>query len=239
MAQQEPTRPPRRDLGSRMLIGFILILLLICVLVVGYLIIDTVQGVTRPVAELPGAVGTSAAEIFNPTPTIIADSQAVVKQVQTLSRLETAQYTIEKVITAESGEGALGFLFRDKLLLVAQGEIIAGVDLARLQAEDVQVVNQTVYITMPASEIFVATLNNDETYVYDRQTGILGQQIDLETLARQEAEQQILQAALEDGILDLAQENAQNTVQSLMLGLGFEDVVFVQATPAPDQNLGE
>jgi hypothetical protein len=100
----------------------------------------------------------------------------------------------------------------------------------------VQVVGETVYITLPASEIFVATLNNDETYVYDRQTGVLGQQIDLETLARQEAEAEILDAALEDGILDLAQDNAERYVEGLMRGLGFAEVIFTQATPAPNQN---
>lgn len=239
MAQDETPRPPRGDRGSRLLVGFILLVLLACVLVVAYLVVDTVQGVTRPVADIPGAVGTRVENVLNPTPTIIADSATIIRQVRSLARLETSAYTIEKVITAESGEGAFGFLFRDRLLLVATGQVIAGVDLARIQMEDVQVVGETVYLTMPAAEIFVATLNNDETYVYDRQTGVFGQQIDLETLARQEAEARILEAALEDGILDMAQENGQQYIESLMLGLGFEEVVFVQATPAPDQNLGE
>jgi hypothetical protein len=92
---------------------------------------------------------------------------------------------------------------------------------------------------MPASEIFVATLDNDATYVYDRQTGLLAQQqIDLETLARREAENQILLAALEGGILNMAQTNGQNYIQTLMQALGFQEVVFVTATPAPDQDRG-
>jgi hypothetical protein len=143
------------------------------------------------------------------------------------------------VITAESGEGPLGFLFQDRLLLVAQGQVIAGVDLARLQEQDVQVVGSTVYLTLPAAEIFVATLDNDETYIYDRQTGVFGQQIDLETLARQEAEQEILSAALEDGILDTAEQNAQHYIEGLIRALGFDEVVFVRATPAPDQDVGD
>lgn len=237
--QPPPPRRPRRDRSNRLLTGVILLVLLACGVVITYLVIDTWQGLTRPITNLPGELGEDIDQLINPTPTIIADAATVITQVQTLARLETSSYTIQKVITAESGEGALGFLFRDRLLLVATGQVIAGVDLHRMQEADVQVVGTTVYITMPAAEIFVATLDNEETYVYDRETGVFGRQVDLETLARQEAEREILVAALEDGILTTAQENANNYVESLMMGLGFEEVVFVQATPAPDQNLGE
>jgi len=85
----------------------------------------------------------------------------------------------------------------------------------------------------------VATLDNDATYVYDRQTALLGQQVDLETLARQEAERAILQAALEDGILSMAQDRAEQIVQNLMEAVGFTEVVFVRGTPAPDQDRGD
>lgn len=219
---------------GRLLSTLVLVAILVVVLVVGYLIVDTLLAIRQPIA----GVGTQVQQLLHPTPTIIADPVTVVRQVRSLSRLETASYTIEKVITAESGEGPLGFLFQDKLLLVAQGEVIAGVDLERIGEGNVQVVQDTVFITLPASEIFVATLNNDATYVYDRQTGVFGQQVDLETLARQEAEKAILQAALDDGILNMAQDKAEQVVKSLMEAVGFNEVVFVRGTPAPDQKRG-
>lgn len=231
--------PPREPRPTRWLLSAILVAVLLVVLAIGYLVVSSLLAIRRPVANVGGAVGTQVSEVMNPTPTILANPATIVLEVQTLSRLETASYTIEKVITAESGEGPLGFLFQDRLLLVAQGQVIAGVDLARLQEQDVQVVGSTVYLTLPAAEIFVATLDNDETYIYDRQTGVFGQQIDLETLARQEAEQEILSAALEDGILDTAEQNAQHYVEGLIRALGFDEVVFVRATPAPDQDVGD
>jgi hypothetical protein len=212
----------------------VLVAILVVILVVGYLIVDTMLALRQPMT----GVGAQIQQILNPTPTIIADPVTVVRQVRSLSRLETASYTIEKVITAESGEGPLGFLFQDRLLLVAQGEVIAGVDLGRIGESNVQVVQDTVFITLPASEIFVATLDNDATYVYDRQTGVFGQQVDLETLARQEAEKAILQAALDDGILNMAQDKAEQVVQTLLEAVGFREVVFVRGTPASEQNRG-
>jgi len=234
--QRESSRQ-RRGL-NQWLVTLILGAVLILLLIVGYVVVDTVLSLGRATSSIPRTVATQVQQVLNPTPTIIADPQTVVLQVQSLSRLETAAYTVEKVITAESGEGPLGFLFRDKLLLIAQGQVIAGVDLGRMSADDVRIAGDTVYVTLPAAEIFVATLDNDETYVYDRQTAVLGQQVDLETLARQQAEEEILNAALEDGILDLAQKNAESTVGSLIRALGFNDVIFIKGTPGPGQNLG-
>lgn len=231
--QQERRLPVARWAATAVLVAALLV-----IVIVGYMIVDTLLKLRQPIATVPGAVGTQVQEVLNPTPTIIADPVTVIRQVRSLSRLETASYTIEKVITAESGEGPLGFLFQDRLLLVAQGQVIAGVDLSRMGEGDVQVAGASVFITMPASEVFVATLDNDETYVYERQTGVFGQQIDLETLARQEAERVILEAALEDGILKMAQDNAEQYLTGLMIVLGFDEVVFVTATPAPDQDRG-
>ena len=172
--------------------------------------------------------------IPQPTPTIYPSAVTVIEQVQSLSRLETASYHIEKVITAETGQGPLGFLFGDKVLLVAYGQVIAGVDLGRLGPEDVLINDDgTIYLCLPPSEVFVATLDNTRTYVYDRQTGVVGMNPQLETAARQEAEQLILQAALEDGLLDQADKNARDFMRSLLVVMGFKHTIFVEVLPTP------
>ncbi len=50
---------------------------------------------------------------------------------------------------------------------------------------------------------------------------------DLETLARQAAEQEIYKAAMEDGILDLAQQNAEHFLEKFFEALGYENVIFL------------
>ncbi len=56
---------------------------------------------------------------------------------------------------------------------------------------------------------------------------------DLETAARQAAEQEILRAALADGILETADRNARSFLEGFIKGFGFREVVFAEATPAP------
>jgi len=116
--------------------------------------------------------------------------------------------------------------------LIAYGEVIAGVDLAQMGPDDLVVMSDgSAYIRMPSVEIFVATLDNQRTYVYDRRAGVAGMNPQLETAARQEAERLILQAAIEDGIETKAAEHARDFLRSFVLGLGVDHVIFVDVLP--------
>jgi hypothetical protein len=206
--------------------------------VLGWALVGAIQLITQPmrvVNNLPGGVATQVQQIINPTPTIYPSAAAIIRQVQALARLETAKYSIEKVITAETNQGVLGPLFGDRLIFVAHGEVIAGVDLSKLREGDIVVgPDGRATVILPAPEVFVATLDNQKSYVYDRETGLLNKgEIDLETQARQVAEQEILRAALEDGILQHAQTNAEGFLRSLMLSFGYSGVTFVWGTPVP------
>jgi hypothetical protein len=179
--------------------------------------------------------------IKEPTPTIMMNPATIIHEIRTLSRLETVSYSVEKVVTAEKNQQGLADILGldERLLFVAHGQVIAGVDLSKLELEDIIVTNDNVVVmTLPPAEIFVATLDNDQSYVYDHQRGILNrvltEQSELETLARRAAEETIRQAALEDGILSIATANAEATIRVLVIGLGFEGVVFAdQPMEAP------
>ncbi len=205
-------------------------------LLIGFVLINTVerglrqaQSAIRPLSDLTQNVGTQVAQVLNPTPTIIPDPVTIIHSVRSLARLETIQYSVEKVITAESGQGAFGFLFGDRLLLVAHGIVIAGVDLEKLSPQDLRLENGVLVVRLPEAEIFIATLDNAKSYVYDRETGLFTKgNIQLETEARRAAEEEIRKAALEDGILEQANRNAQAYLLRLFLQLGYRDVIFEQ-----------
>lgn len=213
---------------------FILLLILAVLVVGGVLLVGYLRQMTQPLEQAERRLQEQFAQIVNPTPTILPDPITIVHQIQDLSRLETASYVIEKVITAESGQGAFAFLFGDRLILVAHGQVIAGVDLGKMVAGDIAVAEDgTVVVRLPPAEILVATLDNDKSYVYDRDTGLIGMNQALETAARQRAVEEITNAALEDGILETARRNAETYVRHLILSLGFREVVFITATAIP------
>lgn len=202
----------------------------------GWGLISAVRDASRQAAAPAAGAATQVEQLIHPTPTIYPDSITVIRQIQALARLETAQYTLEKVIRAEVGQGAFGALFGDRLLFVAHGQVTAGVDLSRMQPGDVVVAAEAgrVTLVLPAAEIFSVAVQNDQSYVYDRQTGLLTRgDVNLETLARRAAEDEIRQGALEGGILTQAQTNAGSFLQRFLAALRFRDVILVAGTPQP------
>ena len=162
----------------------------------------------------------------------------MVTEVRQLNRLETASFTIEKVIEGgvDQGSGLLNMMLGDRLLFIAHGEVVAGVDLSELRPEDVVVHDdQSVTVQLPAAHILSHRLDNDQSRVYDRQEGLLTKgDPDLETRVRQTAEQQILLAACQAGILAQANANAETQVRTLLLTMGLKQVEFLPARPTGD-----
>ncbi len=219
-----------------LVIGVLLILILFTV---GILLtirqgMRQVQQVVDPFSGISRDLGTQVSQVLHPTPTILPDPVTVIYQVRSLARLETIQYTVEKVITAETGQNVLGPLFGDKLIFVAHGIVIAGIDLQKIGSGDMWTQNGVLYVRLPEPEVFMSTLDNQKSYVYNRQTGLLTKgDINLETQARQVAEQEIEKAAMEDGILDQANQNAESYMYRLLRQLGYPEVIFVKPTPTP------
>jgi hypothetical protein len=182
----------------------------------------------------------SSVRTLNPlaaAPTAISvDRPAVIRQIQALNRLEATTYLTEQVITAEqSGNAFYNFFRGDKLLLVASGEVIAGFDLTKLRPEDVQVSADgvTTTVTLPPAEVLLSRLDNEKTRVYSRDTGILTSgDPGLESAARLEAEQRIVQAACEGGILKRAVEDGRRNIENLVKAFGAKNVV-VNASEGP------
>jgi hypothetical protein len=162
------------------------------------------------------------------TLTLDVSQPTVVDRIQRLQRLETVVYTMDKIVSgAKQTPFFPDFLAGDRLLMLVHGEVVAGIDFSNLKPGDVKVDGKHVRLHLPAPQVFSTRLDSTKTRVYSRQTGLLvPSDPDLETQVRQEAERQLQAAALADGILHTAQQNATSTITSLMQGLGFETVEF-------------
>jgi hypothetical protein len=177
-----------------------------------------------------GVLARVATAITGRTTTFDTSVPAVVQRIQRLSRLETVVYSIDTVVEGTKSSPVLpDLLAGDRLLLVVHGQSIAGIDLSQLKPEDVRIDDKTghrsIHVTLPASQLFATTLDNQHTRVYARSTGLLVPvDQNLETETRAKAEQQLQQSALADGILDIARKNARATITTLLYSLGFQQV---------------
>ena len=150
----------------------------------------------------------------------------VVRQVQQLARLDTVMFGMDKIVSGNIESRFLpSFLGSDRILLIAYGEVTAGVDLAKIGTDDVSIDGKTLRLKIPPPEIFTTRIDNERTRVYSRQTGLFTRvDPNLETEVRREAERQIRQAAIDSKILDVAAQNARTTLRAFIGALGFAEI---------------
>ncbi len=173
-----------------------------------------------------GILGRVATAITGRSTTFDTSVPAVVQRIQRLNRLETVVYSIDTVVEGAKSSPVLpDLLAGDRILLVVHGQSIAGIDLAQLKPEDIRINGSSIHVTLPASQLFLTTLDNQHTRVYARSTGLLvPADQNLESDTRAKAQQQLQQTALADGILDTARKNARATITTLLYSLGFQQV---------------
>jgi hypothetical protein len=164
-----------------------------------------------------------------PDYTITAKGDAVIDQMRALNRLETADFHIEKVIEAgTNGNTFQEFLYGDRILLIAEGDVIAGIDMSKMKDNDFTISGNTIIAKLPAPEIFSSILNNQDTRVFDRKLGLLTKgDATLETKARATAETLIKQAACTRGILNDATLHAHDQLTAFLKALGFASVTVI------------
>jgi len=207
-----PMRPPHSRMGG--CLGLIL------GTIAGAVLILALFGVrsANPVETLWSMLrGSTTLDMSQPT---------VVEKIQKLQRLETVVYSMDKVVGGGHTSDMLpDFLVGDRILMLVHGESVAGIDFSALRPGDVRVQGKQVSIHLPPAQVFSTRLDSARTRVYSRQTGwLVPTDPDLESKVRQEAEHQIQEAALTDGILKTANLNARTTLTSLLQGLGFTEV---------------
>ena len=87
-------------------------------------------------------------------------------------------------------------------------------------------------INLPDARILDSSLNENKTKLYDRDRGLFkirGNDALIEK-ARRDAEDRMVEAARENGILDKAQNNAEASIKTLVTSLGYDEVQFTQFT---------
>lgn len=162
-----------------------------------------------------------------PTPTPTPTPIISLRQVNELGRYESMQFVVQTVIDLAREPNNLWerICGSDQLLLVAGGEVIAGFDLSKVRPGDVQVTGRSLRLQLPPAEIFSYFVREDQTYVYLRNTGLLcSPDPNLETDARRQAEQRLLDYAMAQGILSRAEKAGLNQLRAFFRDLGFERV---------------
>lgn len=160
----------------------------------------------------------------------VENTATIIQQVQTLSDLVTVKYVMQKMEFVDSPPGStLGQFIQgdNKVWLLAQGVVKAGIDLKKIAPGDVAISGKALTLTLPKPEITDAYLDDSQTKVIERTTGFLRSlDKDLEQTTRQYAVDDIRRAAQQSGILNDANERVRTELRTFFQQAGFEMVEF-------------
>lgn len=213
----------------------VLIIFFVIASVAVYAIIATINKADKAVVE---PIGNLVRQLVLPaTPVILPNPSTILLSMEQQFDIITITSEFEKIVTAERNQEALWGALGETMVFVANGTVAAGIDMSEMSPEDIQVLDPvSVQIHLPPAQIFeeYSGLDNDESYVADRDTGIFTRaDPELETEVRRVAEQEIIEEAQNSNLLQLANENAEQEVRELLEGLGFVNIEFWDETPPP------
>jgi hypothetical protein len=186
---------------------------------------STATATASPTGTVTATPTASPTSTPTPTPTPIV----VITHIKELGKLETTEYAMRTVI--DLGNEPDGWWQKlvgsDQVMLVAEGEVVAGFDLTKISPDDIAVQGNQVAITLPAPEILYSRIDNERTQVYERKTGLfVTPDKGLESRARQTAETALLDWATQRGIFAKAEQAGRAQIESLLHSLGFTEVTI-------------
>lgn len=157
-----------------------------------------------------------------------------------LSEYRAATANFEVIVDLEKDTKYLpDFVKGQRVIMVAAGNVDASVDFGSLKDDDVEVSEdrRTVRITLPAPRLTEVRLDNDKTYVADRQRGLADRIAGVfgnpanDQFLYQAAEQKLADAAAASQILDLAEANTRAMLTAFLKSLGFTNVTITFVEP--------
>ncbi len=147
----------------------------------------------------------------------LLSTPAVLTQIKQLNQLATVRFSIQRVVGMTEPKVPVG---EESILLIVQGDVQAGVDLADLRPDDVVLSDGHARVRLPAPKVLTSYLDESQTKVWDRHvtwwTPWVPYSPDLEHRARLQALDEIRKAAISMGILDRAGENAEKAISQIL-----------------------
>jgi hypothetical protein len=146
------------------------------------------------------------------------DGGSVLTQVKKLDQLVTVKYSIQRIVGIKEEHQPVG---EESILLMVEGQVLAGVDLSSLTSGDIRMTSgRHASVLVPRAKIMHVFLDEQKVKVWDRRitwwTPWIAPDPELEHKARLTALDEVQAAAIQMGILEDAQRNAQSAIQSFL-----------------------
>lgn len=146
----------------------------------------------------------------------------VLEKMTTMGKVELSKFSFRDVVEQEL---VRDFLPNPKALLIVQGEAVGCIDLTKITKENLSTKNDTLIIQLPDPELCSFKIDHSRSRIFQTEYAFMNEQLLLDE-AYKRAEAQIAESALEAGILDQTQENAELVLKPLFETISGKKVVL-------------
>lgn len=176
----------------------------------------------------------SIKDIFKSQPVVIDNTPILIKEINELAQLCTV--TAYDEVVADSVESSirglkdamLGYANalqmigpQKKLVIIARGRVVAGVDLKKLSAQDFFIEKDSVSLSLPAAQIFDAIMNPSDFEIFIEQ-GFWSN--DAVTAVKVKARKAMVKRALQQQILQKATDRSKTMMENFLRNSGYSKV---------------
>lgn len=183
-------------------------------------------------------IGVGVTKLFQTKAEPVVEKGTFIEQIQDLSSLATAQAYVKAVLQKEDNQ-----LFgkeidknfpgtKRKVLFIVPSSVVAGIDLQTVKETDIKI-NETkdvIEISLPHAKILQdPVLYLDEIQTFS-QEGLFRSEMDVDDgfAFAAEANEIVMQEAVDQGLLEVAEENAERTLTQFFNQLGYEVTIHFQ-----------
>lgn len=167
-----------------------------------------------------------------PTNTPLPPPVITIQGIKAQAKLSTVEVnTVAEIYRENVPEGWLDSVLgtKERLLILAYGQVQAGFDLEKLSVENLWVEGQRVRLVLPAPEILSSSIDFERTHIVYYENNLLLEKNNpnLQGEALEAAQQAIEQAAVEQGALTKANQYGKVYYENFLRSLGFTEVEVV------------
>lgn len=162
--------------------------------------------------------------IFSPKPVLIEETPILIKEIRSLGQIITATLYDEVVVDSIVINHFPHLpVTDDKLVIIARGKVLAGVDLKLLTDSSIKVLKDTVWVQLPQTKIIDVIINPGDYETFEEKGNWSS---DAVTAVKLKAKGKIVGNSLNKNIVDKATSKAKSVMEDFLQAAGFKIILF-------------
>ncbi|MEM7551846.1 MAG: DUF4230 domain-containing protein [Bacteroidota bacterium] len=160
----------------------------------------------------------------------LVSSNSVLTEIEALGKLELVRYNFQEITEVERVAKRYLDLFKidrnSKIILISKGEATACIDLSSINSDRIQIEEDTVRLFLPQPELCYFKIDLQKTRIYALETGFFIDEKEFIEDAYKHAENDLQQSALNSGILEQSNFQAERVLRPILEKLTGKPILF-------------